>query len=122
MTRKTELPELTAEQMTVLSRFAHFEASLDEVRRALAGVFDFELNPERRSASTYFRIPEPGIVITREHILQALELKRRGLIFEQDLVYWATMLLLNNAYQLDPKDEDFVAEWLNNISYNLDAT
>jgi hypothetical protein len=32
------------------------------------------------------------------------------------------MLLLNDAYEPDPKDEDFVAEWLNDISYSLDAT
>jgi hypothetical protein len=37
-------------------------------------------------------------------------------------VYWATILLLNDAYILDPDDEDFIAEWLNDISINLDAT
>jgi hypothetical protein len=48
--------------------------------------------------------------------------KRLGAISERDLVYWATMLLLNDAYELDPSDEDFIAEWLNDISYSLDAT
>ena len=61
-------------------------------------------------------------MITRDHISRALEQKRLGLVSERDLVYWATMLLLNDAYELDPKDEDFVAEWLNDISYSLDAT
>jgi len=32
------------------------------------------------------------------------------------------MLLLNDAYELDPNDEDFLADWLNDISFNLDAT
>ena len=34
---------------------------------------------QRRSANNRFPIPEPGIVITREHISNALERKRFGL-------------------------------------------
>jgi hypothetical protein len=122
MTQKTELPVLTPSQIEVLRRFVSMDASVEEVRRSLAGVFEFDLAPERRTASVHFRVPEPGIVITRDHISKALEQKRLGLISERKLVYWATMLLLNDAYQPDPNDEDFVAEWLNDISYSLDAT
>jgi len=122
MTQKTELPALTEGQLEVLRRFAWLEAGTEDVRRALAGVFDFELEPERRTSSVSFRVPEPGISITRNHINNALDKKRLGLISERELVYWATMLLLNDAYEPDPKDEDFVAEWLNDISYSLDAT
>jgi hypothetical protein len=122
MTQRTELPALTPEQLDVLRRFASLEAGVAEIRRSLAGVFEFDLEPERRMASVHFRVPEPGIAITRDHIAKALEQKRLGLISERELVYWATMLLLNDAYERDPNDEDFVAEWLNDISYNLDAT
>jgi hypothetical protein len=122
MTQRTELPVLTPEQLQVLRRFASLEVGIDEIRRSLAGIFEFDLEPERRSASVYFRVPEPGISITRDHISKALEQKRLGLISERELVYWATMLLLNDAYVPDPNDEDFVAEWLNDISYSLDAT
>jgi hypothetical protein len=52
----------------------------------------------------------------------ALEHKRFELISERDLVYWATILLLNDAYVFDPGDEDLIAEWLNDISFNLDAS
>jgi hypothetical protein len=117
-----DLQSLTPEQLETLRRFALLQADVEDVRRALAKVFEFELTPERRRASTNFRVPEPGVMITRDHISRALEQKRLGLISERELVYWATMLLLNDAYELDPKDEDFVAEWLNDISYSLDAT
>jgi hypothetical protein len=30
--------------------------------------------------------------------------------------------MLNDAYVLDPGDEDLIAEWLNDISLNLDAS
>jgi hypothetical protein len=117
--------------MDVLRRFALFEATADETANALTGVFEFNLiareasagnSAPARSASTFFRVPEPGIVITREHIENALERKRFGLIAERDLVVWATVLLMNDAYALDPGDEDLIADWLNDISCNLDAS
>ena len=121
MEEESALPSLTPNQIDVLRRYALFEASIEEVREALAGVFDFDLKPTRRTATTSFRVPEPGIVITREHISNALERKRFELISERDLVEWATILLLNDAYVLNPGDEDLIADWLNDISDNLDA-
>jgi hypothetical protein len=120
--RNNELHTLTEEQLEVLRRFASFDAGIEDVRRALAGVFEFDLEPETRTSNGRFKIPEPGVRITKEHISRALENKRLGLISERDLVYWATMILLNDAYEIDPDDEDFIADWLNDISYNLDPT
>jgi hypothetical protein len=116
--------------MDVLRRFASLEIGEEELQRRLAGVFEIRFEAlhagadgrtQRRTASGNFRVPEPGIVITREHIAHALEQKRLGRITERDLVHWATILLLNDAYVLDPGDEDLIAEWLNDISVNLDA-
>ncbi len=101
------------------------------MRRALEGIFDIHLEAteeadgrltQRRTAHNRFPIPEPGIVITREHISNALERRRFGLVSERDLVHWATVLLLNDAYVFDPGDEDLIAEWLNDISLHLDAS
>jgi hypothetical protein len=131
MNPEPEQPPLSDEQMNVLRQYALFEVGLDEMLRSMKGAFDidFEANEEnastvtqRRSANNRFPIPEPGIVINREHISNALERKRFGLITERDLVYWATVLLLNDAYVFDPGDEDLIAEWLNDISFNLDAS
>jgi hypothetical protein len=130
MTQEAELPRLTDEQLDVLRRFASFEAGVAELLGSLAGVFEIEFVPRRktetgfawrRAAAGRFRMPEPGIVITRAHISNALEQKRLGLISERHLVHWATILLVNDAYVLDPGDEDLIAEWLNDISFNLDA-
>src|SRR3569833_899863 len=131
MKLEPEQKPLSDEQMDVLRRYALFEVGLHDMLAALAGAFDidFEDNREnesastqRRSANNCFPIPEPGIVITREHISNALERKLFELISERDLVYWATVLLLNDAYVFDPGDEDLIAEWLNDISFNLDAS
>jgi hypothetical protein len=131
MKQEPELPPLTEEQLEVLRRFALFETGVDEMRRSLAGVFEFDFGRsegaatgrvERATATGHFRIPEPGIVITRDHISNALERKRFELISERDLVHWATILLLNDAYVWDAADEDLIAEWLNDISLSLDAS
>jgi hypothetical protein len=131
LTEESQLPSLTANQLEVLRGFALFEIGVDEMRRSLAGVFEFNFDPKQRTAEGYaqrraatgnFRVPEPGIVITREHIANALERRRFELITERDLVVWATVLLLNDAYVWDPADEDLIAEWLNDISANLDAS
>jgi len=74
---------------------------------------------QQRAVHGAFRMPEPGIVISREHISNALERKRFGLITERELVHWATILLLNDAYVLDPAMKTSIADWLNDISLNL---
>ena len=131
MMHEPEQRPLSDEQMEALRRYALLEVGLHEMLQSLAGAFDvdFEGNREnesattqRRSANNRFPIPEPGIVITREHISNALERKRFGLVSERHLVYWATVLLLNDAYVFDTGDEDLIAEWLNDISFNLDAS
>jgi hypothetical protein len=131
MMTEPEHPPLSDEQLDVLRRYALFEVGLGEMLHSMQGAFDFNFElkegpasgiTQRRSANNRFPIPEPGIVITREHISNALERKRFGLISERDLVYWATILLLNDAYVFDPGDEDLIAEWLNDISFNLDAS
>ncbi len=115
-----EVPELTDTQKAVLEKFAWMAATPEEVRRALRGVFEFNLDDASRTAHSSFRVPVPGVRIGREHIENALERKRAGRVAEGDLVSWATLILVNPAYELDPTDEDLLAEWLNDISYNLE--
>ena len=69
-------------------------------------------------AITGFRVPEPGVIVTRDHIRNAVEKRKLGNLSEQELIFWATMLLLNDAFELDPNDQEFVAEWLNDVSFN----
>ena len=121
MIDESQLPHLTQHQQDVLRKFAWLEADIDELRAAMAGVFEFNLQRGQRAARTWFKMPEPAIAITRAHLEKALSRKREGLITERDLVNWATLLLLNDAYVLDPGDEDLIAEWLNDISLHFDG-
>lgn len=95
-----------------------FEAGIDEVREALAGLFDFDFCGSARTASIRFRVPEPGVIVKRSDIRNAVERKLKGKVSEKGLIVWATMLLLNDAFEPDPSDREFVADWLNDVSFN----
>ena len=124
MTLPGEPQPLTEEQLSVLRRFAELDADLETLLRALAGAFDIYFAPDvlYRTATNHFRIPDPGIPITRAHIENALSLKREGRVSERDLVHWATVILMNDAYEIDTTDQDLIAEWLNDISFHLGAS
>jgi hypothetical protein len=112
---------LSEAQIECLEKFARFKLSLEELRRCLKGLveFDFDAEGGTRWMETHFEIPVPGVLITKRHVEDALQKRRNGLIAEQELVEWATMILHNNAYELDEKDEDLIAQWLNDISFDL---
>jgi hypothetical protein len=123
MTRKINIRPLTEQEFKCLESFAVFEISLDQLRSCLRNVMEFEFdagaNNGKRSIENNFIAPEPGVQITRWHIENALTKKRNGKISDGELIEWATMLLLNHAYELDEKDNDLVADWLNDISFDL---
>ena len=95
------------------------QATVQEVRAALDESLGADLVPLGRRSRIRYRLPEPGVVITRDHISNALDLKRFGLITERGLSDWATILLANDAFVLAPGDEDLIADWLNDLSANL---
>lgn len=121
MTLRNKLPSLSANQIECLEKFAVFEISLEKLRRCLSDVmkFNFDADDGRRWMETHFELPVPGVLITKTHLEQALTKKRDGLITDRQMIEWATMILHNNAYELDEKDEDLLAEWLNDISFDL---
>ena len=113
--------QLSDEQIECLQEFARFEVSLEQLRFCLkqAMNFDFDAEQGARWMETRFEIPIPGILITKQHIEGALQKRKDGVITEQQLVEWATMILHNHAYELDERDEDTIAQWLNDISFDL---
>jgi len=118
LTQKSGLRSLSLKQIEVLKLFVLFEANIEDIRKVLEGVFDFEFEGQIRAAITGFRVPEPGVIVTRDHIRNAVEKRELGKVSERELIFWATMLLLNDAFELDPNDQEFVAEWLNEVSFN----
>lgn len=119
----SSIRHLTQDELKCLEQFAIFEISLDQLRSCLRNVvkfnFDAEAHGGKRWMENNFIAPEPGVPITRWHLENALTKKRNGDITDEQLIEWATMLLMNHAYEFDQKDEDFIADWLNDISFDL---
>lgn len=123
MTQNTNIRHLTDQEFKCLERFAVFEISLDQLRSCLRNVMEFEFDADahdgKRSMELNFIAPEPGVLITKWHIENALTKKRNREISDGQLIEWATMLLMNHGYELDEKDDSLVADWLNDISFDL---
>ncbi|MBV9760484.1 MAG: hypothetical protein JO340_07970 [Acidobacteriaceae bacterium] len=89
---------------------------LEEVRLQLGCMLEMDFSSTKRTLTSYFLLPHPGIRIEMAHIRNALDKYSRGQITDTELSDWATMLLLNEAYEWSGPDEDGIAEMLNELS------
>ena len=63
--------------------------------------------------------PEPTFRITRWHVENALAKRRERKISERDLVNWATMLMINDAFFWKGEDAEAVGEWVERLHLDL---
>jgi hypothetical protein len=80
---------------------------------------DFIYNEKMRLVNLNQVFAGPKVRITREHVENALEKRRLKQISERDLINWATMVMINDAYYWERKDEDAVGEWVERLSLDL---
>ena len=60
---------------------------------------DFGL--EERRLTSHLLVAEPGIRLEKEHVEHVLDQRANGAITKRQLSDWASMLLMNDAYDLD---------------------
>ncbi|MDQ2843576.1 MAG: hypothetical protein M3Y72_21550 [Acidobacteriota bacterium] len=111
-----ERRNLTPDERGVLGKFAHMDIPLQEVRARLGGMLEMDFSSTERTLTSYFLLPNPGIRIGMEHIRNALSKHWKGEVTDTELSDWATMLLLNEAYEWSGPDEDEIAEMLHELS------
>jgi hypothetical protein len=116
MSNTKEFRHLTPEERETLEQFARLGISLDELQRRLGGMLGFDFGPSERRLTSYFLMPQPAVRVELQHIQNAMDKHSRGEITTEQLADWATMLLLNDAYDWEGPDEDKIAGWLNEIS------
>jgi hypothetical protein len=116
------LPNLTPAQIEAFERYACLEISISEFRRTLAGLTEFHIDPDDYWISERFRIPRPGIKITREHIENAVFLKSRGRVEGSDIVCWSSLLLMSDVYEFDSDEMDFIGDSLTALRYGDDLS
>jgi hypothetical protein len=110
------MSSLTRKQRKALEEFAELKISLDELKERLAGVLDFNFKDHERRLEAHYGTPVPGVRIERKHIQAAMDKHARGGLSTEELADWATMLLLNDAYDWEGPEEEEIAAWLNDIS------
>lgn len=121
LSRRSADPEKLVKKFTkahrrALEEFADLKISLEELRRRLAGVVEFDFRDHERRLDSHYGTPVPGVRIELKHIRAAMEKQARGEVSTEELADWATMLQLNQAYDWEGSEEDEIAGWLNEIS------
>ncbi len=107
---------LKRRERRALEQFARLEISLEELQRCLGQMLEVNFAPEERRLTSHFLFPQPGVRIELENIQAAMDKHARGEVSTEQLADWATMLLLNDAYDWEGPKEDQIADWLNDIS------
>ncbi len=110
--------DLLPEVRKALEKFLRLEITSDELKKRLARVARFTVTEAERKIEPFFRPLQPGILVSKWHIENALNTKRVGQITESELAEWAAIvLLLSDAYEFESVHEDEVADWLNDLSW-----
>lgn len=112
------LPELSEYQLDCLQRFVRFELPIETLRKVLAPLVTFTLEgPAAHQTVNYFAaIPKSPVKVTRADIRSAIERERAGEITEHQLKQWASMLLLNDAFDWSGEDEDAISDMLAHLT------
>ena len=79
-------------------------------------MLDFSFDCHERRLTSHFLLTQPGIRVEKKYIDVAMGKHAQGEISTEELADWATMLLLNDAYDWQGPEEDEIADWLNEIS------
>ena len=115
---RPELPELSEYQLDCLQRFVRFELPIETLRKVLAPLVTFKLDgPATQQTVKYSAgIPKNPIKVTGADINSAIEKARTGEITQRQLQQWASMLLLNDAFDWSGEDADAIADMLADLT------
>lgn len=98
--------EIRQDERKALAEFARLSISLSELYRHLDGMIELEFSESQRRFTSYYLLVEPGITVEKADIDRALTMRQNGSLSESDLILWATMLAINDAYVWSEDDEE----------------
>ena len=114
--RRNKPRQPNARERTLLTQFANCEVSIDELIAGLHGKLEIFFDTDVRSLTSHFLTAEPGIRIGLNQIDRAKSKNSAGNLPNEDLMRWATMIRLNDAYVWDGPEEDEIADRLDELS------
>jgi hypothetical protein len=89
---------------------------MTELITGLHGRIEILFDTDPRSLTSSFLPAEPGIRIELNHIDRAKSKNSAGRLSNEDLMLWATMIRLNDAYVWDGPEEDEIVDRLDELS------
>ncbi len=91
---------------------------LEALHSVLEPLITFRLNGPTTHQTVHYAagIPSNPIKVTLDDINAAVERLRTGQLTVRQMQQWATMVLLNDAFDWSGKDEDSIADMLNDLS------
>ena len=116
----TDSSQLSEKEREALVDFLEFRLPLDEFGKRIKGRMTFDFRPSH--AANYTRgvtkscaPAKPPVVVTRRHLIRAHGAWKREQVSLLDLKDWASMLTMNDDYELVESESELIAEWLNTI-------
>jgi hypothetical protein len=107
---------LTRKQRRALEDYAALRITLERLRESLGEAIEINFSPDERKVLFHYDNRKPVVQIELRQIREAMDKHGRGDITTEQLSDWAAMLLANPSYDWAGKDEEEIAEWLNEIS------
>jgi hypothetical protein len=111
-----EAREITQEEREALHRFLKLELSFHGLLSELHGMVEIEFLPTKRVLKSHFKLVEPPVPVTKSDVRNAVNARKSDKISEREIVRWATMLVMNEAYVWKGQDEDEIGDALNDLS------
>lgn len=104
-----------------IESYARCELSLEELCRNVRDAVGerFIHNPKMRLVNLNQICSQRAVRITAQHVEILFAKRQRGEITERQMVDWANMVTINDAYFWEPADADIVATWVNFLSFEL---
>jgi hypothetical protein len=96
---------ITQQEREALHRFLKLELSLEALINELNGQIRLEFLSTQRRFTSELLPAEPLIQVCETDVSNAISKFRSGACSENDLIQWATMLLLNESYAWDDLDD-----------------
>ena len=116
MKQVVERKDITVEERNALLRFLKLELSFDGLLAELHGMVEIEFLPTKRILTSHFNLVGPPIPVTKADVERAVNARKSEQVSEREIVRWATMLAMNDAYVWEGPDEDEIVDALNNLS------
>ena len=108
--------KITKAERQAMEEFRDLSISLEELRPLIRRRASFNFRPGglyTRGIQKHADPAEPGIPVTVKHLDAAYLKLRKNELAADELSNWASMLLMNDDYDIADSPSDIIAEWLN---------